>query len=458
MLSVALEVAFPQCAIIRLRDEEVEENEETLESLVDGKAYEGDWGDWGGELTMGSRAEGVAMEPEWGHPEPDTDHMNLYGGPMGVYVPQGGKPPGRSLLRFRPEGCPPAFCKIEVTNLRALKKLDAVTKGAEMVEKNCFVRSVSDGVDWLHIANTLRYLANHRDGISGPVGQEFDGLMEYAPTLICSAAHPDMKKYVCRPRQSWPSSQQLKGIQLLPMLIVLIGHKRSDEFPLQARLSWSPLEMKLVVTLSSDIRQVYIALKYVIKSLTKKFRGPNATTDGRSFVGSYHVKTVLLHHLERKPPTMIMSQLELMMGLLHDLDGYIVAGKLPHYFLPDCDLIETVRPEDRHITRNVIKDILADPLRAILTCPTDPQDIYGDIHPEILVDAFHRLSCHTNCTKNRKDLLQLLGRLDERRCCLYQQQLEKDQEDQMEVSGRPERKLLVDVLQKHMKLWQCTEE
>ena len=148
---------------------------------------------------------------------------------------------------------------------------------------------------------------------------------------------------------------------------------------------------------------------------------------------------------------MIASQLELMMGLLHDLDGYIVAGKLQHYFLPDCDLIETVKPEERHVTRNVIKLIIADPLHAILACPTDPQDIYGDIHPEILVDAFHRLSSHPNCTKSRENLLRLLGRLDERRCCLYQQQLEKDREDQMEVSGRPERKLLVDMLQKQMK-------
>ena len=383
----------------------------------------------GGLLLAGSRAEGLAIGKGWGHPEADIDTMKLRGGLFGVHVPQGRHPPEKSILRYRPEGCPLAYCKIEVTDVPALLH----EKAAGELDTKCVYRS--EGVDWLHTKHMLRLIQEGK--LCGPAGQLRGGLSEIIQTLVCSDAHPDMNKnYVHRPRQSWPSPKLLKVIKELPMLLVFAGHRDShpDEIPLQARLSWSLAEMVLIIELPENIKQAYIACKYAFKYSMKIFRSKNTTGDGRSLIGSYHLKTVFLLHLERRTPIMIGSQLGLMIGLLHDLDSYLEAEKLPHYFLPDCDLLATVGPLERRIARHVIKHILSDPLRAILTCPTDPMEIYGEVPPEALVTTFHQLSSHPTCVKSREDIFRLLGHLDENR--------------QRRVSGRNGITGLVDMLRK----------
>ena len=407
----------------------------------------------GVKYVAGSQAEGLAVEKGWGHPDADKDNMVLYGGPLGVHLPHDLQPPECAALRYRPEGCPPAYCKIEVTDVPAIIGLEVESNG-ESMGKWCLRKS--GGVDWLHTHNTLRTIRVYSGGsISGPANQEEGGIVEYIPALVCSAAHPDItQNYVPRPRHGWPSQQQLQVIKKLPMLLVLTGHKLSnpDEIPLQARCSWSHSEMALIIPLPLHIKQVYIALKYAFKCFMKIFRGTNAGGDGRSHVGSYYLKTVLLHHLENKTPTMIRSQLDLFLGLLYDLDRYLEKGKLPHYFLQNCDLLETVGAEERQIARNVINHILHDPLRAILKCPTDPEVIYGDIPPESLVAAFHQVSSQPTNIRSREELLILLHYLDVSRRLRYQNQQEQDvvKYKGIRVTGRPELQTLVDMLWEHI--------
>ena len=233
LFSVAVETAFPQCAIVQLQDRQVKRNCEVISKLQTGEAYDGGvlHGVRVGCLIAGSRAEGLAIESGWGHPMADEDNMELYGGLLGVHIPQGRQPPGSSTLRYRPKACLPAYCKIEVTDVEALMGVGLDTK--------CVHRS--DSVAWLHTYNTLRRMQG--DSITGPAGQAYGGLHKYVPTLVCNDAHPDVDwNYVSRPRYGWPSLQQLGVIKQLAMLIVMIGHKQSppDEIPLQARLSCSP--------------------------------------------------------------------------------------------------------------------------------------------------------------------------------------------------------------------------
>ena len=378
------------------------------------------------------------MEKGWGHPEADQDVMWLNGGPFGVHVPSGRPPPGRAVLVYRPAGCPPAYCKIQIIDPQPLMcRLDA----------SCIHNS--GGIDWLHTNNTLKRMheGSRISSIRGPAGQS--DFYDFVPTLVCSDAHPEIaSKYVHKLRHAWPSPQQLEVIKQLPMLLVLVGYKNSDEFPMQARLSWSLPEIALIAELPQRIKQSYIGVKYMLKYLTQKLRGPHEIGDGRSRVGSYHLKMVFLHHLEKRPPALTGSQLRFMLDLLHDLDDYLDAGKLPHYFLPDCDLLVTVGHEERHITRRVIKNILCDPIHAILMCPTDPQDIFGDVRPGDLVAAFHRVSSQSTCARSREDLLGLLHCLDEKRQRRYHEQREKDERHawSWRVSGRPELTRLVDIL------------
>ena len=431
----------------------VEKCSESISMLLDGKAYKRDavgGGVRGERLIAGSRAEGLAIEERWGHPGSDEDNMILYGGHLGVHVPQGRQPPGRAaLLRYKPDGCPVAYCKVQVTDAQAFV---GVKVYSDQLDAGCIHRS--KGVDWLHVHNLLKRIKGGVQSISGPAGQSRDGFSEYVPTLVCSDAHPDMdREYMHRPRHGWPSPQQLKVIKQFPLLLVLTGHKLSSEFPLQTRFSWSHSEMELIITLPLKIKQVYVALKYAFKRLMKNFRKTDITVDGRSQMGSFHLKMTFLNHLERRPPTMIGTQLDLMLGLLSDLNGYLKNGKLPHYFLPDCNLLTTVGLEERRIACEVIQHIVSDPLRAILTCPTAPWEIYGEVQPDVLVAAFHQVSSHPTCVSSCGHLLQLLGHLDETRLGRYRRQLEWDMRDGRSVSCRAGPAGLVDMLRQHIQTY-----
>ena len=441
VFDVALEAAFPQASIVHLSDSQLNTNHERFSSLQSGKEYRGGWADGvgGGILYSGSRAEGLAVERGWGHTVADEDVMKLFGGLLGVHVPEGHQPPGRATLIYRPDGCPPAYTKLQVTHPDTLIGLKI--RGKQLNE-GCVHRSGT--MDLLHVNNTLKLI---EDGftIGGPAGQA--ALMDSVPSLVCSAPHPDLgQMFICRPRKGWPSKQQLGDINQLPMLLVLVGHKHSPEFPLQGRLSWSHYEIRVIAELPMSIRHVYIALKYIFKGFMKKLRDPTEDGDGRSHVGSFHLKTVFLHNIEKMPPKMKGSHLGFMRDLLCDFDHYIQNKNLPHYFLPDCHLLETVGPQERLLARNVIHRILSDPISAMLVSPVYPRDIYGDIEPDVLAAAFHQVSSPWVCRRSHEDMHQLLTRLDQRRYRRYREQVEDDSEKH-KVPVRPKIMELVDMFE-----------
>ena len=231
------------------------------------------------------------------------------------------------------------------------------------------------------------------------------------------------------------------------MLLVLVGHKGSpeSEFKQQARMSWSHLELILIQKLSESVRQGYIVCKYVMKRFLEAHRGQNEAADCRSRVCSYHLKVVFLRFLEKRPPTQITSPFGLFLDLLRELDEYLKVGNLPHYFLAECNLLETVADDERGIARQIISKILSDPLKALLTSPTDPQEIYGEVRPDDLVTAFLGVSSHPTCEQYRK-LSELLARVDERRRQRYEEQRERDEKEQFVKSGRAELTGLADML------------
>ena len=395
-------------------------------------------------LTSGSRAEGLTLEDEWGYDPSDRDNMWLIGGPLGVYVTGGQQARGESCMDFRPEGCSPAYCKLQISDLHGLKKSRIVLLG-RWFDENCVEES--DGVTWLNTYNTVRCMRDsnrYRRGhsVSGPASQS--GNYDTVNTLVCSAAHPDLHhEFRSRTRGPWPTADVINYILRLPMLLVLVGHKLSAEFRLEARISWSHLEYKLIKELPESVRHGYMAYKYVMKRFLKAHRGQNEAEDGRSHIGSYHLKSIFLNFLEIRPPSLITSPFKLFRDLLIHLDDYLQVGKLPHYFLPQCDLLETVGDDERQFARQVIREILKDPLNALLTSPTRPHQIYGEVNPDHLVVAFQRVSAHPTCEQSRKDLSELLTRVDERRRERFREQRKSDGK---RVSGRAQLTGLADTL------------
>ena len=289
-------------------------------------------------------------------------------------------------------------------------------------------------------------LTHDNDAVAGPAAQSDIYNTDTVQTLVCSGPYPDPHdEFQSRPRGSWPPLSLIKYILQMPMLLVLVGHKGSpeSEFKRQARMSWSHLELKLIQGLPESVRQGYIACKYVMKRFLEAHRGQNAVAEGRSRVCSYHIKVVFLRYLEERPPSHITSPFGLFLDLLNELDKYLKVGKLPHYFLAQCNLLETVADHDLVIARRVISAILSDPLNAILTSPTDPQQIYGEVSSDDLVVAFQEFSSHRT-HEQYWNLSVLLARVDERRRQRFQEQQEED--DTYRISGRAELNGLVDML------------
>ena len=423
---IALETAFPQSGIWLISDAWVRRNEERMS-----KSYKG-------FFLSGSRPEGLAMEDHWGHDGADWDIMDLFRGPLEVNVPGGQKPRGKSCLDFRAEGCPATYTKLQVTSI--YNGLNRCYTSSRWIEDS--VHRYGDQC-WLNTYKAVRGLRKPGESFSGPAAQR--GRIDHVPTLVCNGPHPDMdQEFANRPRQ-WPPAALISVLLKLPMLLVLVGHKLSPEFHLQARMSWSHLELKLIQELPKSIRQGYIACKYVLKHFLKARRGQNEAGVGRNYMSSYQVKTSFLRYLEKTPPSMITSPFGLFVDLLHELDNYLKVGSLPHYFLPQCNLLETVEEGELCIARQVIQEILSDPLNALLTSPTAPQEIYGEVHPDHLVSAFSRVSSHPTCEQNWNDLSELLARVDERRQQRYREQRERDRN---RMSGRTELTGLVDMLNK----------
>ena len=418
---MVVEAAFPECAISSVRDWTVRDNKKVMFELQHMDHSEG----YSGRLLSGSRPEGLAMDDDWGHGKTDWDFMHLHGGVLCVNVPGGQQPRGKSCLDFCPEGCPVAYTKLLVTDLPNLRRRKRWIEGSVHRSGNQCWLNTARAVHWMQRGAT----------ISGPAAQNNADTHVFVTTLVCNGPHPDMdQEFANRPRQ-WPPAALISDLLKLPMLLVLVGHKHSPEFNLQARLSWSHLEFKLINELPKSVRQGYIACKYVLKRFLKARRGQTEVGGGRSRVCSYHIKTVFLRYLEKTPPSIITSPFRLFLDLFHELDKYLKVGKLPHYFLSQCDLLETVIDDELCIARQVIQEILSDPLNALLTSPTNPEQICGKIRPDYLVSAFHRVLSHPTCEQSWKDLSKLLARVDERRQQRYREQCERDRK-WPKLSGR----------------------
>ena len=463
---MAIEVVFPVHAIWRLRDDRVQKNEAGLCYLESGDAHR-DREDV--ILYSGSRAEGLALEDGWGHPEADLDIMHILGGELSVSQPyshdlgsgqskgngssslpstpslQMGPfhlKSGNSCLEYDPRNCPPAYTRLRVTNFQALKK-DFLVSEQGMEE--------SDGHHWLlpmvlneFYQRCLNLTCKPHDRatcIHGPAGELLGGLIDRVPCLLANGPHPAINVYLQRIRNGWPSKKQLATQQKIPMCLAMTGHKTSPNRHQLARMSWSLGELRLISQLPDRIKQGYIAAKYTLKSFLKYH---SKTNDGRSHVGSFHFKNTLLNYLEQTPPSQINSPYNLMLELLHKLLSYLKDRRLPLYFLPECNLLETVGLKERQIARRAIRAIIDDPVAAIINCPEIHLDIYGNVSHNKLLDTFHHVQADPDSKQGRETLLRLLSRLDTWRQRQYREQLRLDKCHG--VSGRPELRGLVEML------------
>ena len=460
--SLAVDTVFPAAGLHREWDGWVGENEVTLRRLREGEEFR----EGGGGLMAGSRPEGLCVDKHWGHGEADSDLMYLYGGDLGVYVvPPGQQPPEDATLVYTPHQCPPAYTRLQVLDKdRLLRAIVGVRYALSVFAPKVQQCVVSEGGRlWLHSRHTLEVMQfSYTEAISGPAGQHDGGLQESVCSLVCSGPHPAMASYKERSRKHWPSPALLDALMQQPMILVMVGPKDAQDSYLMFRVSWSALEFILISSLGLWLKQGYVCFKYTVKSVLRALRPKDSAREGRSQVGSYHLKTVFLRHLEEHPPQQEGSPFQLMLDLCQDLQHYLLMGCLPHYFLPGCDLLRTVGGEEKQYALQAVGKVIADPLVAILNSPSEPEHIYGPHHSlDDLIRCFREVSSLPSCPVRRECLRLLLCRLDDHREGLHREQLERDEgsdtdsyedsdtdsDEGDELSGRPGLVRLTDYLQ-----------
>ena len=434
--SLAVDTVFPAAGLYREVDGRVRLNEGELRRLREGEEFREGIGGW---LWAGSRPEGLCVDELWGHGEADMDIMGLYGHDLGVYVVPPGQQPPEAILVYTPHQCPAAYTRLQVLHkdrlLRAIievsHRYDLSVSAPEV--QQCVVSE--GGRLWLHSRHTLEVMQDTK-AISGPAGKRAGGIYEIVSSLVCSGPHPAMASYKERPRKHWPSPALLDALMQQPMILVMVGPKDAQDSYLMFRVSWSALELILISSLGLWLKQGYVCFKYTVKSVLRALRPKDSAIEGRSQVGSYHLKTVFLRHLEEHPPQQEGSPFQLMLDLCQDLQHYLLMGCLPHYFLPGCDLLRTVGEEEKQYALQAVGKVTAHPIVAILNSPSEPRHIYGPHHsPDDPIHCFRDVSSLPSCPERRERLLWLLRRLDDHREGLHREQLERDED--YGVSGRP---------------------
>lgn len=460
------------------------------------------------QFTAGSRAEGLALERRWGHKQADRDNMCFYGGPWGVHVPNSDNRNEYELTSSRHQSadestklksrrfssakvndpgylvldsadCPPAHYRIRVAgdpkSLASMMGKSAswgVLLGAigKARASQCFIEK--DGQIWLSSYHAMRALVGLPEDefarVCGPAGKI--GPIDAVPALLCSHPLPCMTQYCLRKRSShWPRENTVHLICDMCGVLVPTGHKASKKpiHDLEWRASFSLQETALAKDMPLWIKQGLWAFKYTLKHtlcrdkhLTNMRMGRlcsvNCTwselcenqsaegQEGRSKIGSYHMKTTLLWELEEPAVWGARCPFKLLMNLLNRMLGYLQNGSMPHYFIPQCDLLQCVSSADQLATQECINQILTNPIPAIIMSPSSPKEIFGpmikgDLSTQSeLADTFCSAIANVGTPQFVEDtekLQSLLEGLDQQKRKTYQKQCKRDKH--LGIKDRP---------------------
>ena len=290
-----------------------------------------------------------------------------------------------------------SFVHLMMHHLSRLPVLRTVYKLLQIGSKNAKKCIVYRGGEYfLSSAITLNVLrdTNHDKTYQGPAQTSQD--TDHVPALICSAPFPWITRYIYQPRSSqWPSKNALEDIRILPGLLVPTGKKGNVDCDLQWRQSCSLQELRLAQDMPDWVKAAFRAFKATMKFVKKRIenKGFCGTVLGSRFIArvlryfltskqtvkpcktdvsvvcSFHMKNVLLWQLE-EVDSWHMCSFRLMIQLLVRIDHHLETGHLPHYFNPECNLLDNVQEAELMLTRHCIKIILSDPVHAMIKSST----------------------------------------------------------------------------------------
>ena len=186
---------------------------------------------------------------------------------------------------------------------------------------------------------------------------------DYVLALPCPRWPKEANKWLHRCRV-WPSKSQIKRMAKKGCHVVPKRHHSSTD-PYEFLISFSAIEKYVAHCLSINQKRVYIILKMLFKTFLNK---------AHLGLTSYHMKTTMFWLCERVPQDCWAEDnpFQCLQWLLTSLENYIKERNLPHYFIPENNLLDHLTESAATCIGKTIQKIRADLVRTVL----DSTDIY----------------------------------------------------------------------------------
>ncbi|XP_043214129.1 uncharacterized protein LOC122377780 isoform X2 [Amphibalanus amphitrite] len=201
---------------------------------------------------------------------------------------------------------------------------------------------------------------------------------DFVTALVCPEWPNDAMQFKTRSRQ-WPTRYEVDGIvrqgcHLVPKpprpcrCLAVNGPAACDDAHLLWRYSFSKAEVRLSQALPEHYRRAYMTFKWLVKKYVTRSSCPMYGIG--SNMRSYYLKTVLFWELDLRGAVEWSEGVEeeLLQRLARRTLRHIRQRHLPHFFIPDINLLDELTQTDFEMVADLMEKILAGPA-ALLNMP-----------------------------------------------------------------------------------------
>ena len=294
----------------------------------------------------------------------------------------------------------PAFLRLKIVKSRKLSKEfnETFREKDGYVSSSKFVQYSASGREIHGPANVMTPNSKYNDGRLS---------LDVVPCLICPSWPQIASEFFTRPRPSgWPSEQMIRQLKKAGCHVVGVGHPLSECKDIEWRWSFSVAEREL----AWDLNDTMIGCMYALKAI-KQTHWNKTYPDSSTPFCSYFIKTACYWSYEYNTSSdnIVTSCYEVLDWLI----SCYGVKYLPHYFIPDQNLIG-------HISGVICKDVydwLVD-IRADIWCKifsvspplrlfTEMYDVCSKLKLHSFTESndYRMFVCNLNLCEDTKELV-----------------------------------------------------
>ena len=282
----------------------------------------------------GSKAEGLDL------PGSDKDYMMDLNGIYNIEVMQSPREESNSsanTLIMCTENVRPGFALLQMPRVPSnLAHATEIINGVHYLSSNLMVHFIFQGQTSGVFVNQFSKLKRQGPSIEQTVSKDSEGI-DNVRSMHCAFWPNVASEWRQRPRYfGWPKPSDISSIVSFGCHLVAVGHPLSESKFTEWRISFSIAERTLVWSFNHVQMQCYAVMKIILKEFIKiKCSSENKV------LCSYFIKTFLFWKFEGRDLQFwrIDNFRECIMYLLNQFVICLREGVLPHYFIPEFNLL-----------------------------------------------------------------------------------------------------------------------